>query len=51
LYFYTPYVDAAGHVVGKNIETVTLPYSYRFFNTNGTSTTADLDIYTTVTES
>mgnify|MGYP006370677247 FL=1 len=28
---YTPYVDAKGHVVGKNIETITLPYSYRFF--------------------
>lgn len=26
---YTPYVDAKGHVVGKNIETVTLPYSFK----------------------
>lgn len=26
---YVPYVDATGHVVGKNIETVTLPYGYK----------------------
>lgn len=26
---YTPYVDAAGHVVGHNIETITLPYSFK----------------------
>lgn len=32
---YTPYVDAMGHVVGKNIETVTLPYSYKTIKTNG----------------
>ena len=25
----TPIVDATGHVVGKNTETVTLPYSYK----------------------
>lgn len=32
---YTPYVDAAGHVVGKNIETITLPYGYKTITTNG----------------
>lgn len=26
---YTPYVDAKGHVIGKNIETITLPYGYK----------------------
>jgi hypothetical protein len=26
---YTPIVDAAGHVVGKNTETVTLPYGFK----------------------
>ena len=32
---YTPYVDATGHVVGKNIETVILPYGYKTFTTEG----------------
>lgn len=27
---YTPIVDAKGHVVGKNIETVTLPYGFKY---------------------
>lgn len=35
---YTPIVDEMGHVVGKNIETVTLPYSFKTFATNGSST-------------
>lgn len=35
LKLYTPIVDAMGHVVGKNIETVTLPYGYKTFKTNG----------------
>ena len=34
---YTPYVDATGHVVGKNIETITLPYGYKYFKTDGLS--------------
>lgn len=29
LKLYTPIVDAMGHVVGKNTETVTLPYSFK----------------------
>ena len=32
---YTPIVDKAGHVVGKNTETVTLPYGYKCFKTDG----------------
>ena len=48
---YVPYVDAAGHVVGHNIETVTLPYSYKSFNSVGASVTDGADIYTTITES
>lgn len=34
---YTPIVDNAGHVVGHNIENVTLPTSIRSFRTNGQS--------------
>ena len=46
IYLYTPIVDAKGHVVGKNIETVTLPYGYKTITTNGLAndiTNADLD--------
>lgn len=35
---YTPIVDAAGHIVGKNTETVTLPYGFKTIKTNGRST-------------
>lgn len=35
---YTPKVDAAGHVVGKNTETVTLPFGFKTIKTNGRST-------------
>ena len=46
---YTPIVDAAGHVVAKNTETVTLPYSYKTIKTNtGLTDTATRDIYTTI---
>lgn len=37
LNLYTPIVDDMGHVVGKNIETVTLPYGFKTISTNGTS--------------
>lgn len=47
LNLYTPYVDKAGHVVGHNIETVTLPYSYRHYQTDGVSEVTE-DIYTTI---
>lgn len=46
--FYVPYVDKAGHVVGYNIERVTLPYSYRFFKTNAVTGIDDTDLYTTI---
>ena len=49
IHLYTPYVDAAGHVVGKNIETVTLPYSYRTYTTTGLSSVDNADIYTVIT--
>lgn len=29
---YTPIVDKAGHVVGKNTETVTLPYGFKYID-------------------
>ena len=44
LKLYTPIVDAAGHVVGKNTETVTLPYGYKYFETEGLSE-AKNDLY------
>jgi hypothetical protein len=37
LKLYTPIVDNAGHVVGKNTETVTLPYGFKTITTNGRS--------------
>lgn len=46
IYLYTPIVDSTGHIVGKNIETVTLPYGYKTITTNGLEnsvTTVDLD--------
>lgn len=45
---YVPYVDAKGHVVGHNIETVTLPYSYRIFKTQAVSPEQEKDLYTKV---
>lgn len=35
LSLYTPIVDNTGHVVGKNTETVTLPYGFKTISTNG----------------
>lgn len=32
LKLYTPIVDSTGHVVGKNTETVTLPYGFKFID-------------------
>lgn len=43
LKLYTPIIDSTGHVVGKNTETVTLPYSFKTFNiTNSDATSAAL---------
>lgn len=42
---YTPKVDKAGHVVGKNTETVTLPYGFKYITTNGVgSNTSNMSI-------
>lgn len=49
LRLYVPYVDKAGHVVGQNIETVTLPYSYREFITDSVSNVDSEDLYTEIT--
>lgn len=38
---YTPIVDSMGHIVGKNTETVTLPYGFKTITTNGRSTDND----------
>ena len=35
LSLYTPIVDSMGHVIGKNTETVTLPYGFKTITTNG----------------
>ena len=37
---YTPIVDAMGHVVGKNTNTVTLPYGFKTIKSNGSVNTA-----------
>ena len=37
LKLYTPIVDSMGHVIGKNTETVTLPYGFKTISTNGRS--------------
>ena len=44
----TPNVDKAGHIVGWHHETVTLPFGYKTFTTNGlvNETDADLDAST-----
>lgn len=50
IYLYTPIVDTKGHVVGKNIETVTLPYGYKTIKvtntTDATVSEAETDINT-----
>lgn len=54
LQLYTPIVDATGHVVGKNIETITLPYGYKTFTTEGLAPLDEEnkeiveDLYTTI---
>jgi hypothetical protein len=48
LRLYVPYVDRAGHIVGQNVETVTLPYSYREFTTDSVSNVDSGDLYTEI---
>ena len=31
----TPIIDSMGHVVGRNTETITLPYGFKYITTNG----------------
>lgn len=38
---YTPIVDNMGHVVGHNIETVTLPYGYKIIKAENSEAVAD----------
>ena len=38
-------MDAAGHVVGKNIETITLPYAYKTFKTDKGVSEVETDIF------
>lgn len=47
LKLYTPIVDNAGHVVGKNTEIVTLPFGYKYLKTNGISDQEESDLHTT----
>lgn len=48
---YTPIVDKAGHVVGKNTETVTLPYGFKTIATNGRGTSTTENASTTPSNS
>lgn len=47
---YAPIVDNCGHIVGKNINTITLPYGYKVLSSNQISAVED-DLYTTITPS
>lgn len=48
---YTPIVDNAGHVIGKNTETVTLPFGYKYLRTNnGADSITGKDLYTKLDE-
>lgn len=43
---YTPIVDNKGHVVGKNTETVTLPYGFKRITSNGRGSDVEINSYT-----
>lgn len=45
---YTPILDNMGHVVGKNIETITLPYNYKSIKSNELIEEDSKDLYTTI---
>lgn len=47
LKLYTPIVDNTGHIVGRNTETVTLPFGYKYLETNGISDNGKSDLHTT----
>ena len=47
LNLYTPIVDAMGHTVGRNTETITLPFGYKYITTNSYNSENDsADLYT-----
>lgn len=48
LKLYTPIVDNTGHIVGRNTETVTLPFGYKYLNTSGRVDEEQIDLYTNV---
>ena len=48
LKLYTPILDNCGHVVGKNTETVTLPYGYKHLESTDYSLNTDTDLYSTI---
>ena len=43
LQLYTPIVDSTGHVVGKNTETVTLPYSFKKIQSGNSTSISDIE--------
>lgn len=47
---YTPIVDKMGHVVGKNTETIILPYGFKTIKTNGRSTSVSINTGNAVTK-
>lgn len=40
---YTPIVDKMGHVVGKNTETITLPYGFKTITSNGRGNSTNIN--------
>lgn len=46
---YTPIVDEMGHVVGKNTETVTLPYGFKTIAINSAAGNLETDMETSTT--
>lgn len=48
LQLYTPIIDNMGHVVGHNIETITLPYNYKSIKSNELVNVDNEDLYTTI---
>lgn len=48
LKLYTPILDNCGHIVGKNTETVTLPYGYKALSSPKGLVTDTKDLYITI---
>lgn len=43
---YSPIVDNTGHIVGNHTEIVTLPYGYKYLETDGRVDEEEIDLYT-----